>query len=118
MIQINFKNYYERYSRYPQSMFSTLSQIGGLLAIFKIGMVLSYFHQKNYEKELLEEFAGSNEGEKPQLRDAKKALSLQNYLKLAIDQRQEIDIQKRLIENLIDEMQLMQKEIDTIKKDS
>jgi hypothetical protein len=41
-----------------------LSQIGGLLAIFKIGIFLAYFHQRRYEKKLLNSLEGSKGDEK------------------------------------------------------
>lgn len=39
-----FKKVYTRSSRYPDSIFDGLTKIGGLLAIFRIGILLSFLH--------------------------------------------------------------------------
>lgn len=36
--------------RYPDTVWMALSRIGGLLAIFKVSMLLQYFHQYLFEK--------------------------------------------------------------------
>ena len=40
----------EYYSRSPESIISGLSKIGGLLAVFKIGLLLSWLHKKQFEQ--------------------------------------------------------------------
>ena len=48
-----FKKVYNRSSRSPNSIINGLTKIGGLLAIFRIGLLLSYFHQSRFEKKLM-----------------------------------------------------------------
>lgn len=44
---------YNRSSRYPDSIVDGFTKIGGLLAIFRIGILLSFFHQSMFEKKLV-----------------------------------------------------------------
>ena len=59
---------------------SGVSQVGGLLAIFKISMILVYFHQKGFEKEIIGRL--NKENSKKELDQMKDRMSFENYEKM------------------------------------
>jgi hypothetical protein len=82
------KKVYNRSSRYPDSIVNGLTKIGGLLAIFRIGLLLSYLHQSKFEKKLMARL--ENQNEKVDMMEVKKLMSIENYLSVVKEQRQEI----------------------------
>ena len=50
----------KRYIRYPTTIVTALSRIGGLFALFKIGILLLYVHEKMFEKEFQRRHHGHN----------------------------------------------------------
>ena len=40
------------FKKYPKTIIQGLSEIGGLVAIFKVGFLIAYLHQKWYEQEV------------------------------------------------------------------
>jgi hypothetical protein len=71
LVYFYVKSFYQQTERYPDSVIGALSQIGGLLAIFKIGIFLAYFHQRRYEKKLLNSLEGSKGDEKIDIKELK-----------------------------------------------
>ena len=42
----------EHYSRYPDTIVMALAKIGGILALFNIGVFMQGLHQKQFERRL------------------------------------------------------------------
>jgi hypothetical protein len=100
--QIHFfiKSFYYRDIRYPQSIMSGLSEIGGLIAIFKIGLILSYFHQMKFERTLVAKLEQQNRNSKIDLDEAKKMMSIENYHRMACEYKGQIEELKRQNEQM------------------
>jgi hypothetical protein len=75
------KKVYNRSSRYPDSIVDGLTKIGGILAIFRIGLLLSYLHQCSFEKKLVARLEKQNKNsENVDLQEVKKFMSIENFL--------------------------------------
>jgi hypothetical protein len=61
---------------------SGLSKIGGLLAILKISMLLSYLHEKRYEKQLNQQVKKAADRDDLQIDEIKKTMTIENYFLL------------------------------------
>ncbi len=61
---------------------SGLSKIGGLLAILKISMLLSYLHEKRYEKQLNQQVSKAADRDDLQIDEIKKTMTIENYFLL------------------------------------
>ena len=57
-----------------------LAQIGGFLAIMQVGLLLSYLHEKGYEKKLVEKLEQHKLGDKVDIEEAKSIISVENFL--------------------------------------
>ena len=71
---------------YPNSVIDGLIKIGGLLAVFQVSLILSYFHEKIFEKRLLEQLEGEElskqkEG-KLEINDVRQIFSTENQIGL------------------------------------
>lgn len=75
----------KRYKRYPDTLVSALSKIGGLLALLKVGILLKNIHQKNFERKVEEELLN-------------KVKKLEKY-KSQINEEEETEIESELIES-------------------
>ena len=56
-----------------------LAQIGGFLAIMRVGLFLSFLHQKGFEKKLVAKLEQQNIGEKVDIEEAKKVISVESF---------------------------------------
>ena len=63
------KKYYNNYEQYPDSLLEALTRVGGLIAIFRIGILLRFLHRKKFEirmqNELVETLENNDEKGKP-----------------------------------------------------
>lgn len=62
-------------------MINGISRIGGLLPIFKIGVLLSWIHQKLYEKKLMQDLKNKTANEELSLKEIKSIVSIENFIK-------------------------------------
>ncbi len=60
-----------------------LTKIGGLLAILKISMILSYIHEKIYEKQMNKQIKKAADRHDIQIEEIKKTITIENYFLLA-----------------------------------
>ena len=51
--QFYVSKFYSVYERYPDTLTTALAKIGGLIAVFKLSIIVQYFHKKAYEKRLI-----------------------------------------------------------------
>ena len=56
-IRFYFLNQVTEYKRYPATLVSSLSKIGGLLALFKVGFLLQTLHQRWFEDSLIKRYS-------------------------------------------------------------
>jgi hypothetical protein len=61
---------------------SGLSKIEGLLAILKISMLLSYLHEKRYEKQLNSQVNKATDRDDLLIDEIKKTVTIENYFLL------------------------------------
>ena len=55
MVHFTVLSNLEYFDRYPDSLMTVLSRIGGLLALLKVGFVLRLFHRAHFEKNIQKE---------------------------------------------------------------
>ncbi len=91
---------------------SGLSKIGGLLAILKVGMLLSYFHEKRYEKQLNQQVNKAADRDDLQIDEIKKTMTIENYFL----QTQEHKIHKERILELESQVKRQNEIIDELRK--
>ena len=75
------------------------------MAIFSIGTLISYFHKREYEKSLTEILEKTKNTE-VDLREEKKSISIENYLKIISEHKEEIEKLKNKI------LEMEQKHLD------
>jgi hypothetical protein len=59
-ISFTLRGLYYRDIRYPKNVVTALSKIGGLAALLKIGIIMSYYHKKLFEKKFIADFEKLN----------------------------------------------------------
>ncbi|TNV79647.1 hypothetical protein FGO68_gene15047 [Halteria grandinella] len=101
------------YQRHPESLIFGLQKIGALIAIFKIGSLLSWIHKKQFENKLKNDFP-DNERE-----DRGDILNTQVSEQSLIQRQRRADVSEifsfEKIKNLEDQMKVLQEEIQQIK---
>ena len=111
-IYFDIQRLYTKYERYPISITSGFSQIGGLMAFLKISLLLSYIHEKIYEKHLNNKVKIATDRDDIKLEEIKKFVTIENYILLA----QGHQMQQQIIEEMRKKIEVMEEKIDFLEQ--